>query len=159
MNKFSKILLERTIGGHTVKFIPKGKKKLIASATRMPGEGNIYSVKQAHYKKRHVSTCRFLFYSFQKLYTIVQQKADFPEMEGDIIYVDYELSSWKYMSFESSTSKDDLECYKIGGNKSAQYDIIAPYQIGKGGGSVYGGEWNLPSQKTTVWLASPEISM
>ena len=47
MNKFSKILLERTIGGHTVKFIPKGKKKLIASATRMPGEGNIYSVKQA----------------------------------------------------------------------------------------------------------------
>ena len=65
----------------------------------------------------------------------------FPEMEGDIIYVDYELSSWKYMSFESSTSKDDLECYKIGGNKSAQYDIIAPYQIGKGGGSVYGGEW------------------
>ena len=40
----------------------------------------------------------------------------FPEMEGDIICVDYELSSWKYMSYESRTSNDDLECYKIGGN-------------------------------------------
>ena len=65
----------------------------------------------------------------------------FPEMEGDIIHVDYELSSWKYMSFESGTSNDDLECYKIGGNKSVQYDIMAPYRIGKGGGSAYGGKW------------------
>ena len=65
----------------------------------------------------------------------------FPEMEGDIIYVDYELSSWKYMSFESSTSNDDLECYKIGGNKSVEYDIMAPYRIGKGGGSAFGGKW------------------
>ena len=45
------------------------------------------------------------------------------------------------MSFESSTSNDDLECYKIGGNKSVEYDIMAPYRIGKGGGSAYGGKW------------------
>ena len=62
MNKFSKILLERTIGGHTVKFIPKGKKKLIASATRMPGEGNIYSVKQAHKDRKSVNSFGFYFY-------------------------------------------------------------------------------------------------
>ena len=37
--------------------------------------------------------------------------------------------------------KEDLECYKIGGAIRQEYDIMAPYRIGKGGGSAFGGRW------------------
>ena len=65
----------------------------------------------------------------------------FPEMRGDIVYVDYERSSWKYMSYERSLQKDDLEAFKIGGTYYKPCDTIDPYLIGKGGGSAYGGKW------------------
>ena len=41
----------------------------------------------------------------------------------------------------SSLPKEDLDCYKIGGAISRDYDIMAPYRIGKGGGSAFGGKW------------------
>lgn len=72
---------------------------------------------------------------------IICYNSPFPEMEGDIVFVDYELSSWKYMNYECGDDKEDLECYKIGGTKPFDCDIMAPYRIGKGGGSAYGGEW------------------
>ena len=37
-------------------------------------------------------------------------------MQGDIIYVDYERSSWKYMDDEKTFSENDVNSYKIGGN-------------------------------------------
>ncbi|MEJ5967549.1 hypothetical protein [Flavonifractor porci] len=33
----------------------------------------------------------------------------FPEMRGNIIHVDYERSSWRYVNYESSPPKEDLE--------------------------------------------------
>lgn len=33
---------------------------------------------------------------------IICYNMPFPEMQGNIIYVDYERSSWKYMSYERS---------------------------------------------------------
>ena len=72
---------------------------------------------------------------------IICYNSPFPEMEGDIVFVDYELSSWKYMNYERRYDKEDLECYKIGGAKYFDCDIMEPYRIGKGGGSAYGGEW------------------
>ena len=72
---------------------------------------------------------------------IICYNTPFPEMEGDIVFVDYELSSWKYMSYQRKLENEDLECYKIGGAKLHDCDIMEPYRIGKGGGSAYGGEW------------------
>ena len=61
-------------------------------------------------------------------------------MQGNIIYVDHERSAWKYMSYERSLQKDDLEAFKIGGTYYKPCDTIDPYLIGKGGGSAYGGK-------------------
>ena len=67
-------------------------------------------------------------------------------MQGNIVPVDYERSSWRYMSYERSFRREDLEAFKTGGATSGNYDTIAPYLIGKGGGSAYGGKWR-PSPK------------
>lgn len=72
---------------------------------------------------------------------IICYNTPFPEMEGNIVYVDYDRSSWRYMSYERSLPKEDLDCYKIGSTYRPNYDIMEPYRIGKGGGSAYGGEW------------------
>lgn len=72
---------------------------------------------------------------------IICYNTPFPEMTGNIVYVDYDRSSWRYMNYERSYLKDDLDCYKIGGTIRQEYDIMAPYRIGKGGGSAFGGGW------------------
>ena len=56
-----------------------------------------------------------------------------PEMEGNIVYVDYGRSSWRYMNYERNLPKEDLDCYKIGGAFRQEYDIMEPYRIGKVG--------------------------
>lgn len=72
---------------------------------------------------------------------IICYNTPFPEMTGNIVYVDYDRSSWRYMSYERSLPKEDLDCYKIGNTYHPNYDTMEPYRIGKGGGSAYGGEW------------------
>ena len=78
---------------------------------------------------------------------IICYNTPFPEIEGNIVYVDYDRSSWRYMSYERSLPKEDLDAYKIGGTTPASYDILAPYMVGKGGGSAYGVDGNRPSPK------------
>ncbi len=65
----------------------------------------------------------------------------FPEMEGNIVYVDYDRSSWRYLNYERKMLDSDLECYKIGCTYRPDYDTIDAYLVGKGGGSAFGGEW------------------
>lgn len=72
---------------------------------------------------------------------IICYNTPFPEMQGNIVFVDYERSSWRYMNYGNGLSKEDLDCYKIGGSILQNYDIMEPYRIGKGGGSAYGGQW------------------
>ena len=72
---------------------------------------------------------------------IICYNTPFPEMRGNIVYVDYDRSSWRYMNYERSLPKEDLDCYKIGSTTTRDYDIMEPYRIGKGGGSAYGGDW------------------
>ena len=65
-------------------------------------------------------------------------------MRGDIVYVDFERSSWKYMSYERNYKAEDLDVFKIGETYRPERDTIEPYLIGgayKGGGSAYGGKW------------------
>lgn len=71
---------------------------------------------------------------------IICYNTPFPEMQGNIVHVDYDRSSWRYMSYERCLPKEDLDCYKIGGAIRKDYDIMEPYRVGKGGGSAYGGE-------------------
>jgi len=69
---------------------------------------------------------------------IICYNTPFPEMQGNIVYVDYELSSWKYMSYNLPTAVD-LEAFKIGGSFSQNYDTMSVYMIDAGGGNAYGG--------------------
>lgn len=75
---------------------------------------------------------------------IICYNTPFPEMQGNIISVDYDRSSWRYMSHTHSTPKEDLEAFKIGGTYSSECDTMEPFKILgslKGGGSAYGGKW------------------
>lgn len=90
---------------------------------------------------------------------IICYNTPFPEMQGNIVCVDYERSSWRYMNYESGLSKEDLDCYKIGGSILQNYDIMEPYRIGKGGGSAYGGPWKpSPSKPDDQRLIGPPNS-
>ena len=86
---------------------------------------------------------------------IICYNTPFPEMEGDIVFVDYELSSWKYMNYERGYEKEDLECYKIGGAKLSDCDIMEPYRIGKGGGSAFGGEYKPAKAEDERFVGEP----
>ena len=72
---------------------------------------------------------------------IICYNTPFPEMQGNIIDVDYERSSWRYMNYERGFQKEDLESFKIGGSFYTNHDTIEPFLIDKGGGSAYGGKW------------------
>lgn len=72
---------------------------------------------------------------------IICYNTPFPEMEGNIVFVDYDRSSWRYMNTQCNLQKEDLDCYKIGGSISEKYATIEPYRVGKGGGSAFGGDW------------------
>ena len=74
---------------------------------------------------------------------IICYNTPFPEMEGNIIPVDYERSGWKYMSFDRNGAEKGLESYLIGGRNEAERDILESYRIGltKGGGDPEGGKW------------------
>jgi len=86
---------------------------------------------------------------------IICYNTPFPEMEGDIVFVDYELSSWKYMNYEREYDREDLECYKIGGTKQLDYDIMESYRIGKGGGSAFGGEYKPAKAEDERFVGEP----
>ena len=99
---------------------------------------------------------------------IICYNTPFPEMQGNIIHVDYERSSWRYMNYERSFHREDLDAFKIGGTSSNNRDTIEPYLIGKGGGSAYGGEikpskpederfWGEPGETKYTYTAKGEL--
>ena len=88
---------------------------------------------------------------------IICYNTPFPEMQGNIIYVDYERSSWRHMNYECSFHREDLDAFKINSGSSGNRDTIEPYLIGKGGGSAYGGKWrpNPNKPQDQRFLGSP----
>ncbi|MBP3313276.1 MAG: DUF4417 domain-containing protein [Oscillospiraceae bacterium] len=72
---------------------------------------------------------------------IICYNTPFPEMQGNIVFVDYERSSWRHMAYERSFCAEDLDAFKIGGTTAQKCDTMEAYRIGKGGGSAFGGEW------------------
>lgn len=87
---------------------------------------------------------------------IICYNTPFSEMQGNIVYVDYERSSWRYLNYERNFQKEDLNSFKIGGASDPCYDTIAPYLVGKGRGSAYGALWEPnPDKPNEVILQSP----
>lgn len=91
---------------------------------------------------------------------IICYNTPFPEMQGDIVFVDYERSSWKYMSYErGAAGKEDLDAFKIGGTPNLNRDTIEPFLIGgytdKGGGSAYGGKWKPSKPDDERFIGNP----
>ena len=92
---------------------------------------------------------------------IICYNTPFPQMQGDIVHVDYERSSWRYMDYDrKAISHKDLDCYKIGGANHTFCDTMDAYMIGKGGGSAYGGDWKPnPNKPNEVILQGPPDSI
>ena len=88
---------------------------------------------------------------------VICYNTPFPEMEGPIAYVDYELSSWKFLNFQKPTpiTAENLDAYKIGGFSSKNYDTIKIYQISSGMGSAYGGDWKPKKEADFRFLGEP----
>ena len=86
---------------------------------------------------------------------IICYNTPFPEMQGTIIYVDYERSSWRYMNYERSLQKEDLESFKIGDGSQSFCDTMEPFRIGKGGGSAYGGKWKPSKPEDFRFVGTP----
>lgn len=89
---------------------------------------------------------------------IICYNTPFPEMRGDIIFVDYERSSWRYMNYERSCKADDFEAYKIDGQPKVFCDTIIPFidvPLYKGGGSAFGGTWKPAKQADERFLGEP----
>ena len=89
---------------------------------------------------------------------IICYNTPFPEMQGNIVYVDYERSSWRYMSYERNYKSEDLDAFKIGETYRPECDTIEPYLIGgtyKGGGSAYGGKWKPSKPDDERFLGEP----
>ena len=84
---------------------------------------------------------------------IICYHTPFPEMEGNIVYVDYERSSWRHLNTQQAFRKENLEDYMIGKTYRPECDIIEPFLMGggvfKGGGSAYGGRWRPNPNKPT----------
>ncbi|NMP37835.1 MAG: DUF4417 domain-containing protein [Clostridiales bacterium] len=84
----------------------------------------------------------------------------FPEMEGNIVYVDYELSSWKYQNDDYIPSKFAKyicgeQPLPTGSNLVIKSGWIAPYSDGKGMGSAYGGKWQPKKTADERFLGKP----
>lgn len=73
---------------------------------------------------------------------IICYNTPFPEMQGDIVFVDYDKSSWRYMDEDKNVeSKGIFVRKKTGYIILPERDIIEPYHVELGGGSAYGGNW------------------
>ena len=55
------------------------------------------------------------------------------EMQRNLIYVDYESCSWRYLEYEQSLETEDLSVYKLGFTSSVNHDIIDYTIIGTDG--------------------------
>lgn len=78
----------------------------------------------------------------------------FPEMEGNILYIDYNLSSWQHYS------DDEVKAYTKDNTSSIitkyHYTYVIPYDsISKGTGSAFGGEWQPKKPEDERFLGEP----
>lgn len=119
--------------------IPKGS--TVAVSTYMVSEYNHRKAQKEFFLKGYNEMLRRI-----EPERIICYNQPFPEMKGNIIFVDYELSSWKYQNDNYTPSK--YAKYICGaeplplnsGVMIKQGHILSSYEE-KGMGSAFGGEW------------------
>ena len=115
------------------KGIPKGS--IVAVSTYM-----------FHASKHHADQKKLFIEGYNRMLKEIEPSKiiccsePFEEMQGDIIYIDYELSSWQHLS-------DDKSSFAV---KPYERDVIVKYSgyVCKGGGSASGGDW-VPKDKNS----------
>lgn len=76
----------------------------------------------------------------------------FPEMEGNILYIDYDLSSWQHYSDDEIKEKAHTSNIIT----KYHYTYVIPYDsISKGTGSAFGGEWQPKKPEDERFLGEP----
>lgn len=90
---------------------------------------------------------------------IICYNEPFPEMEGNIVFIDYELSSWKYQNENDTPSK--YLAYILGGQPlpaGGKIHIKSGYVLReskKGMGSAYGGPWKPAKPADERFIGEP----
>ena len=125
------------------------KESIVAVSTYMVQEHNNHSDQKEfflngyHEMIKRIEPTKILCYS-----------EPFPEMEGDIIFVDYELSGWKYQkkiwNNLSRKNTHDIMIYKTTIQPNYFFDGVS-----KGSGSAYGGKWKPQKPGDDRYLGKP----
>lgn len=79
----------------------------------------------------------------------------FPDMEGNIIYVDYDLSSWRHMEDDIVPKEAVKHTYGILTKPTVRDIIIKTGYVCKGSGSAYGGDWIPKDENSKRFLGEP----
>lgn len=127
--------------------IPKGS--IVAVSTYMVQEHNNHSdqkeffLKGYHEMLKRIEPAKIICYS-----------EPFPEMKGDIIYVDYELSGWKHQNKSQENllrnNTHDIIIYKTTVQPDYVFNVLS-----KGSGSAYGGKWKPKKPGDDRYLGEP----
>lgn len=135
--------------------IPKGS--TVAVSTYMVSEHNHHADQKDFFMKGYREMLRRI-----EPERIICYNEPFPKMEGNIIYVSYELSSWKYQDEEYTPSKYlPYICGErplpIGCDLRIKSGyVLRDDSLGKGMGSAYGGTWKPnPEKKQDTILIGP----
>ncbi len=132
--------------------IPKGS--TVAVSTYMVSEHNGRKDQKEFFLKGYNEMLRQI-----QPERIICYNTPFPEMEGNIIFADYELSSWKYQNSDYQPSK---YAKYITGALSLPPDcgimikrgFVVPDEV-KGMGSAFGGEWKPKKPEDERFLGEP----
>ena len=85
---------------------------------------------------------------------VICYSTPFPEMQGNIVHVDYELSSWKHDGDDlGKAAAEPTEGIKI--VKHTGYVIFDDFISHKGGGSAHGGGWKPSKAEDERFLGKP----
>lgn len=79
----------------------------------------------------------------------------FPDMEGNIIYIDYDLSSWRHMEDDIVPKEAVKHTYGILTKPTVRDIIIKTGYVCKGSGSAYGGDWIPKDENSKRFLGEP----
>ena len=86
---------------------------------------------------------------------IICYHTPFPEMTGNIVFVDYDLSSWKHEDDDLEKTHEAASCEKTRIVKRTGRVIFGDFSHSKGGGSAYGGEWQQSKAGDDRYLGNP----
>lgn len=134
--------------------IPKGS--TVAVSTYMVSERNNHSEQKEFFLKGYNEMLKQI-----EPERIICYNEPFAEMQGNILYVDYELSSWKYQNDDYIPSK---YVDYILGEKPLPKDSLIVIKSGyimredisfKGMGSAFGGKWRASKPEDERFLGEP----